>query len=160
MSFDEAKYKNTMAYPKESDYFRYNVMSDEGEKVGSFDNKEELAEEFGEDIIKVCNTVSMKVRQEGKASVVFNDYVIVIKYEKNEFRQAIKEYGEEQKRINEIFYNDCCENAGYDPEDPIAKIVYGQAWEDAHSDGLYAVWDKMVDVSDFADKIVSIVNKK
>ena len=156
-AFEEAKYKNTMAYPKESNYYRYTVMSDEGDKLGSFDTKESLVEAFGEDILKVCNTVSSKVRSEGKASVVFNDYVVVIKYDKDAFRDYRKAYGQENGRLEELFYQDCCEDHGCDPDSDLSRLIYSEAYDRGHSSGYHEVYNYFGSIADFADRVLDSV---
>ena len=143
-----------MKYPKETDFFRYTVMTDEGEKLGSFENRESLVEEYGEDLLKICNTVRQKVRTEGKASAVYDDYIVVVLYDNEKFREAQSVYRAEQSRLTNLFYRDCCENVGYDPDSKLAKIVFDKAYDDGHSSGYHAVWNEMEELSDFADDIL------
>jgi len=157
MSFDETKYKNTMKYPKESDFYRYTVMSDEGDKIGNFEKASELVNAFSEDMLKVCNTVNSKVRTEGKASVVYDDYVVVIKYDKEAYREYRKAYGQETSRLEELFYQDCCEDHGYDPDSDLSRLIYSEAYDRGHSAGYSEVYNYFDSVAAFADNVLEAV---
>lgn len=159
MSFDEEKYKNTMQYPKESNFYRYTVITDEGEKLGSFENQKELVEEHGEDLLKICNTVNQKVRTEGKASVVYGDLVVVIKYDKDAFLDYRKAYGEENGRLQEKFYYDCCLDHGCDPNSELSKVIYSEAYDRGHSSGYNEVYNYFDSVAEFADRVLEAVKK-
>lgn len=159
MSFDETKYVNTMQYPKESNFYRYTVLSDEGEKLGSFEDRQSLVEEYGEDLLKVCNTVNQKVRTEGKASVVFGDLVVVIKYDKDAFLDYRKAYGEENGRLQEKFYYDCCLDHGCDPGSALSRLIYSEAYDRGHSAGYSEVYNYFDSVSEFADRVLEAVKK-
>lgn len=154
MSFDDAKYKNTMKYPKESDFYRYTVMSDEGDKLGNFEKASELVNAFSEDMLKVCNTVNSKVRTEGKASVVYDDYVVVIKYDKEAYREYRKAYGQESGRLEELFYQDCCEDHGCDPDSQVSRIIYSEAYSRGHSSGYHEVYNEFDTVAEFVDRVL------
>jgi len=154
MSFDETKYKNTMNYPKESNFYRYTVLSDEGEKLGSFENQQSLVEEYGEDLLKVCNTVNQKVRTEGKASVVYGDLVVVIKYDKDAFLDYRKAYGEENGRLYELFYRDCCEDHGCDPDSALSSVIFSEAYDRGHSAGYSEVYSYFDSIASFADRVL------
>lgn len=159
MSFDEEKYKNTMQYPKESNFYRYTVMTDEGEKLGNFEDQKSLVEEYGEDLLKICNTVNQKVRTEGKASVVYGDLVVIIKYDKDAFLEYRKAYGEESGRLEEKFYYDCCLDHGCDPTSALSKVIYSEAYDRGHSAGRNEVYNYFDSVSEFVDKVLDAVKK-
>ena len=159
MSFDETKYVNTMQYPKESNFYRYTVLSDEGEKLGSFEDRQSLVEEYGEDLLKICNTVNQKVRTEGKASVIYGDLVVVIKYDKDGFLAYRKAYGEENGRLQEMFYQDCCEDHDCDPDSDLSRLIYSEAYDRGHSAGYSEVYNYFDSVASFADRVLESVKK-
>lgn len=160
MSFDESKYKSKVPYPSKRDYFIYNVMSDEGDKLGSFDSPDKLVEAFGEDILKVCRTVHMKVEREDKASVIFGDYIVVIKFDVDAYKAHSEKYSKESTRIEKQFFNDCCEDHAVDPESEIASIIYSEAYQRGHSSGRSEVYNYFGDISDFADRIIDAHEKE
>lgn len=70
--------------------------------------------------------------------------------EKQEVR---KSYNQEQGRLDELFYRDCCEHNSVNPDNPKTHIVFNKAYEMGHAHGHYEVYNYFYDLTEFVGKL-------
>jgi hypothetical protein len=72
------------------------------------------------------------------------------------FKEAVKPYNEEEHRLEAKFWADCREDIGYDEFLDAEGILTLQcyAWEQGHSGGYHEVYNCLLDLSDFAEKLI------
>lgn len=60
-------------------------------------------------------------------------------------------YHKEQKRIDEEFYQDCCDELGIDPKAASSEKLFWKAYQEGHS-GFAEIYDHMVDLDAFVNE--------
>lgn len=155
MSFNKAEYENAVAYPKREDFVIFRVMDLGGEIKGEYVAKDLQVEypEFASDV----SIIRGKAYKNGKATSTAGDYILLAFYNKDRYDDALQAFRKGEECVRTKFYNDCCENIGLDPKSKLASVVFERAYDDGHSDGFYAVWNQMEELSDFVDDILNAV---
>lgn len=64
------------------------------------------------------------------------------------------DYREEEIRLTKQFYDDAIKEAGLSNH-PKKDIIYSKAWEDGHSGGYSEVFNKLLDLAEFVEKLES-----
>lgn len=76
-----------------------------------------------------------------------------------EYEAGRAAYAAESARIDAMFYADCCEAVGIDPESEVSSLLYARAYSESHSSGYADVYFTLVEYIDIirdVDKIRGI----
>lgn len=82
------------------------------------------------------------------------DFVVYRRYDKEGYDKRMKEYRNEQNRLLSEFVQDLAVHHGYQPDSPIAQVIYSKAWDDGHANGLHEVMNCYDELTYFADEIL------
>lgn len=74
------------------------------------------------------------------------------KYENRVAYSALEAYRKEQKRIDEEFYQDCCDELGIDPKAASSEKLFWKAYQDGHSNGYTEIYNYLVDLDAFVNE--------
>lgn len=71
----------------------------------------------------------------------------------DDFKQLRREYEAEDVRLEKLFYRDCCEDVGLNPDERRSQIIFGKAYQDGHSSGYSEVYLILCDILQFLDDL-------
>lgn len=74
------------------------------------------------------------------------------KYENRVAYSALEAYRKEQKRIDEEFYQDCCDELGIDPKAASSEKLFQKAYQDGHGFGYENIYTHLVDLDAFVNE--------
>ena len=70
-----------------------------------------------------------------------------------------KVFYDEQARLDNKFYVDCCEDLGLDPKKGSSEKIFQKAYSDGHSCGHSEVYTHMGDLVYFVNEVVALLQK-
>lgn len=70
----------------------------------------------------------------------------------DDFKLQMDAYTAEEQRLMGQFYTDAIEEAGLSNH-PKSAVIYSKAWEDGHSGGYSEVFNKLLDLAEFVEKL-------
>jgi predicted small secreted protein len=150
-------FKVTVPYPNESDFVSYylysrgTVLNESGKPI----NKEEFIKWVNKEFNYNCNTTTSAI-----AVCKQNGIMVETVRDDEAYKSAIKAYRNGQNEAHNKFIAYLNEEFGVDiKNDPVIKILFNDAWEDGHSEGLYLVYLHFADQMDLLDSILANLKK-
>lgn len=68
----------------------------------------------------------------------------------------LRKYKDKEREMYELFKRDALVDVGY-LDSPIADVLFNKAWEYGHSFGYSEVYNHLLDLSDFVNDILKVI---
>jgi hypothetical protein len=82
----------------------------------------------------------------------YADKLEVWEKEVDNFKCQMDAYQAEEQRLMAQFYTDAIEEVGLSKH-PKSNVIYSKAWEDGHSGGYSEVFNKLLDLAEFVERL-------
>jgi hypothetical protein len=164
---DGNKYRYTGPYPDKSSFKVYHIYKG-GKCLCSFGYglTEEVPYAFMYDDEKIILRNPSGFAPSARNILTLDDVVrlkklkfIVEEEVHPDFEKAYKAIKDKSAALTEQWYKDIYKEYGLSPESPLTQKILGKAYEDGHSAGYQEVEGKLLDLLEFAEDVIKLVQK-